>query len=45
MELGTEKGRVEGDAGVYAYQAPPQEMWGNDRTAHEMGVERQWERR
>lgn len=36
VELGTEKGRVEGDAGVYAYQAPPQEMWGNDRTAQEI---------
>lgn len=38
VELGMEKGRVEGDAGVYAYQAPPQEMWGDDRTAHEIGV-------
>ena len=28
MELGTEKGRVEGDAWVYAVQAPPQDMWG-----------------
>ena len=27
MELETEKGRVEGGAGAYAYQAPPQEMW------------------
>lgn len=38
MELGTEKWRVEGDARVYAYQAPPLEMWGNGRMAHEMGV-------
>ena len=41
VEFGMEKGRVEGNAGVYAYQAPPQEMWGYDRTAHEMWVE--WE--
>ena len=40
VELGAEKGRVEGDAGVvYRYQAPPQEMWGDERVAHEMGVE------
>ena len=28
MELKTEKGRVEGGAGAYAYQALPQETWG-----------------
>ena len=40
MELGAEKERVEGDAGVvYRYQAPPQEMWGDKRVVHEMGVE------
>lgn len=35
VELGTERRRVEGNAGFYAYQARPQEM----------GVEREWERR
>ena len=38
VELEAEKGRVEGDAGaVYQYQAPPQEMWGNERVVHEIG--------
>jgi len=40
VELGAEKERVEGDAGVaYRYQAPLQEMWGDERVVHEMGVE------
>jgi len=24
---------------VYRYQAPPKEMWGDERVVHEMGVE------
>ena len=40
VELGAEKERVEGDAGVvYRYQAPPQEMLGDEPAVHEMGVE------
>lgn len=40
MELGAEKEHVEGDAGVvYRYQAPPQEMLGDEPVVHEMGVE------
>lgn len=40
VELGAEKERVEGDAGaVYRYQAPPQEILGDERVAHEMAVE------
>ena len=40
VELGAEKERVEGDAGVvYRYQVPPQEMWEDKRVVHGMRVE------